>query len=75
MSDGSVDFWLPSFTQENGWSLEHVCFGIDDFMNRYPRFRFLLRPSSRSVQTAITMAPSFVLVALMEMCSFLIYPT
>ena len=75
MSDGSVEFWLPSYTQENGWSLEHVCFGIGDLMDRYPQFRFLLRPSSRSVQTATTTVSSCVLVVLMEMYSFLIYPT
>ena len=24
MSDGSVEFWLPSFTEEKGWTLEHA---------------------------------------------------
>ena len=32
MSDGSVEFWLPSYTQETGWSLDHVCFRIRGLM-------------------------------------------
>ena len=30
MSDGSVEFWIPSFSAENGWTLEKVSvYGVD----------------------------------------------